>query len=245
MIALEPGRFGPALQSLGAHLPAVRAILSISAHWYAAGVFTTGAARPETIHDFGGFPEALYRIEYPAPGEPALARRVADLLAARGAQVTDAWGLDHGTWTVLRLLRPSAEVPVVQLSIDARLPPASHLELGRRLAPLREEGVLIMGSGNLTHNLGQVFRAMQTGDLTTPPWASTFDADVTRALGQHDIAWLTHALDGDAGRLAHPTPDHYLPLLYAVGAADPADAVTFPVTGFDLGSLSMRAVRFG
>jgi len=136
-------------------------------------------------------------------------------------------------------------VPVVQLSLDADLPPEAHLLIGRSLAPLRDEGVLILGSGNLTHNLGYAMRHGFQGDLATPDWATAFDADVARAAGQQDGAWLARALASDDGQASHPTPDHYLPILYAVGAADPADEVTFPVEGFDLGSLSMRSVRFG
>ena len=245
MIAIEDSRFARGLDALGRDLPRPRAILSVSAHWYVAGTQTTAAAHPGTIHDFGGFPEPLYRIEYPAPGDPALARRAAGLLAAQGATPTEDWGLDHGTWTALLHLFPEADVPVVQLSIDGRLAPAAHLAMGRALAPLRDEGVLIMGSGGMTHNLRHAFNAMRTGDATTPAWATAFDAEVTRAVERHDEPALCRALEGEAGRLAHPTPDHYLPLLYAAGAAAPGDAIAFPVTGFDLGSLSMRSVRWG
>jgi 4,5-DOPA dioxygenase extradiol len=245
MLAIEESRFGRGLDSLGAALPRPRAILSISAHWYVGGSYATASLRPETIHDFGGFPEALSRVQYPAPGDPALARRVVGLLAGRHAAATEDWGLDHGTWTALLHLFPKADVPVVQLSIDGRLPPQAHLAMGRALAPLREEGVLVLGSGGLTHNLRHAFGVMQGGDAATPPWAATFDAEASRAVTARDETWLCQALESPLGRLAHPTPDHYLPLLYAVGAAGQADEATFPVTGFDLGSLSMRAVRFG
>jgi 4,5-DOPA dioxygenase extradiol len=245
MIAIDDSRFARALDELGRALPRPRAVLSVSAHWYLAGTHTTSAARPETIHDFGGFPEPLYRVQYPAPGDPSLASRVAALLAARGATPSDAWGLDHGTWSVLVHLFPAADVPVVQLSLDARLPPEVHLALGRALRPLRQEGILVMGSGNLTHNLRHAFSAMRGGETGTPAWASAFDADAARALEQRDSRWLCGALESADGRRAHPTPDHYLPLLYAVGASDEADPVAFPITGFDLGSLSMRAVRLG
>ena len=167
------------------------------------------------------------------------------LLGEARASVGSDWGLDHGTWSVLIHLHPAADVPVVQLSLDGRLAPAEHLALGRALAPLRDEGVLIMGSGNVTHNLRHAFGAMQTGETATPAWASAFDAEVARAVEQRDGAWLVKALGTPEGQRSHPSPDHYLPLLYAVGASDPAEAVRFPITGFDLASLSMRSVLLG
>jgi 4,5-DOPA dioxygenase extradiol len=245
MNAIEDNGWSRAFRALAPALPSPRAILAVSAHWYVAGTFTTGNARPETIHDFGGFPEALYRARYPAPGDPALARRVVGLLGEKRAQVRDDWGLDHGTWSVLVHLRPTADVPVVQLSIDGRLAPREHLALGQALAPLRDEGVLILASGNVTHNLRHAFSAWNRGDTATPPWAASFDADVAQALEQRDPAFLVGALESEAGRLSHPTPDHYLPLLYAAGAGLPGDAVRFPIQGFDMGSLSMRAVQLG
>jgi 4,5-DOPA dioxygenase extradiol len=210
-----------------------------------AGTFTTANERPETIHDFGGFPDELFRIQYPAPGSVELARRAVALVGEGKASPRTDWGLDHGTWSVLLHLRPAADVPVVQLSIDGRLAPAEHLAIGRALAPLRDEGVLVMGSGNVTHNLQQAFTAWRRGDRVTPGWARAFDERIATALAARDLAQLTHALDGESGRLAHPTPDHYLPLLYAAGASDPKDPVRFPITGFDMASLSMRSVLFG
>jgi len=227
-------------RALAKLLPQPEAIVSVSAHWYTRGTFLTGEPRPRTIHDFGGFPRALYEIEYPAAGKPDLAARIAKLLA--GAELRTDWGLDHGTWSVLRHLRPAADVPVVQLSIDARLAPERHLEIGRALRPLREEGVLVLGSGNVTHNLRHAF---QHGGEGTPQWAARFDSEIARALEQRDAAHLVRALDTEEGRLSHPSPDHYLPLLYAAGAADERDGVRFPIEGFDLSSLSMRAALFG
>lgn len=245
MNAIEDNAWSRAFRAMARELPRPRAVLAVSAHWYVAGTFTTGNARPETIHDFGGFPEELYRVRYPAPGSPGLARRAVELVGAGRAAVRDDWGLDHGTWSVLLHAWPEADVPVVQLSIDGRLPPAGHLAIGRALAPLRDEGVLVLGSGNVTHNLRHAFASMRSGDARTPEWARAFDADVASALEAHDTRRLEHALDGEAGRMAHPSPDHYLPLLYVAGAARPEDAVRFPVTGFDLGSLSMRAALLG
>jgi 4,5-DOPA dioxygenase extradiol len=244
MHALHPGRAGAVWAALGERIGKPRAVLVASAHWESEWPMLTTATRPETIHDFGGFPDALYRVEYPAPGDVALARRAVALVGER-ASLSDAWGLDHGTWSVLVHLRPAADWPVVQLSIDGRLPPAEHLAIGRALAPLRDEGVLIMGSGNVTHNLRHAFSAGRRGDSETPAWARSFDEDIARALERGDTAHLTRALESDAGRQAHPTPDHYLPLLYAAGASGPEDPVRFPITGFDLASLSMRAVIWG
>ncbi|HET9554655.1 MAG TPA: 4,5-DOPA dioxygenase extradiol [Anaeromyxobacteraceae bacterium] len=244
MNAIEENEWSQAFRRLARLLPRPRAILAVSAHWYEHGTRTTGGLHPETIHDFGGFPEPLYRVQYPAPGDPALAERVATLLGPK-ASVSDEWGLDHGTWSVLVHLRPAAEVPVVQLSLDARLPPEGHLALGRALAPLRDEGVLVMGSGNLVHNLRHAFGALQTGQAATPDWAARFDEAAAQAVERRDEAWLTGALRTDDGRRAHPTPDHYLPLLYVMGAASAGEPVRFPVTGFDMASLSMRAVLVG
>ncbi len=242
MNAIEENAWSRGFRLLGQQLPRPKAILSISAHWYVAGTLLTGNDRPETIHDFGGFPPELYAIEYPAPGNEDLARRVALRLKEQRAVLAFDWGIDHGTWTVLRHLYPEADVPVVQLSIDAGLATPGHLEIGRALAPLRAEGVLIMGSGNITHNLHHAMSSYRRGDLTTPDWAREFDADVALAIEQHNDASLTQILHSDYGRMSHPSPDHYLPLLYAVGAATERDEVKYPITGFDMASLSMRTV---
>jgi len=245
MNAIEDNAWSRGFEQLGRNLPTPDAILSISAHWYVDGTLLTNNEQPETIHDFGGFPRALFEIRYPARGSTDLAGRVVDLLATRDARPTDEWGLDHGTWTVLRHVRPEADVPVVQLSIDRRLATADHLAIGRALSPLRDQGVLIMASGNVTHNLRHAMRSMQTGDTSRPEWAARFDREIETALVQHDFDRLERSLATDDGRLSHPSPDHFLPLLYAAGAADDSDAVTFPVNGWDLGSLSMRSVQFG
>ena len=244
MNAIEDNAWSRGFQALGRDLPTPLAILSVSAHWYVPGTLLTADPEPETIHDFGGFPRELFEIQYPARGSADLAKRVTALLEARRARLADDWGLDHGTWSVLRHVRPAADVPVVQLSIDRRLPPAEHLAIGRALAPLRDEGILVMGSGNITHNLRHAFRSMQTGDTTRPAWAFDFDRDVAAALEQRDPDHLVRAIETEAGRASHPTLDHYLPLLYAAGAAEPADPVSYPVEGWDLGSLSMRSVRW-
>lgn len=245
MNAVEDNAWSRGFREIATLLPQPRAVLSISAHWYVPGTFLTSNERPETIHDFFGFPTELYAMRYPAPGDVALAKRVVRLLGEDRATLRDDWGLDHGTWSVLVHLRPAADLPVVQLSLDHRLDAAAHLALGRTLRDLREEGVLVLGSGNAVHNLRHAMETFHAGETATPEWASRFDADVARALEQHDASWLARAASSDTGRVSHPTPDHYLPLLYAAGAADERDAVAFPVTGFDLSSISMRAVLFG
>lgn len=245
MNAIEDNQWSRGFRAMAALLPRPRAVLAVSAHWYLPGTFVTDNARPPTIHDFGGFPAPLFDLRYPAPGDLALARRVVRLLGPERAALRGDWGLDHGTWSVLHHLIPAADVPVVQLSLDRRMPPAAHLTLARALVPLRDEGVLILGSGNVTHNLREAMRSWQSGDPSTPPWARGFDADVARAAEQHDGPFLARAVETEAGRMSHPTVDHYLPLLYAVGAANPRDRVRFPITGFDGGSLSMRSILLG
>ncbi|OGQ21507.1 MAG: 4,5-DOPA dioxygenase extradiol [Deltaproteobacteria bacterium RBG_16_71_12] len=247
--AIEDNPWSRAPRALGAALAArigkPRAVLAISAHWFTRGTWLTGELRPRTIHDFSGFPEELERVEYPAPGDPALASHVARLLGRDERALRTDWGLDHGTWCVLTHLLPEADVPVVQLSVDAELPGPAHLALGGLLAPLRDQGVLILGSGNVTHNLPDASRRMRSGDTSSAAWAVRFDDEAARAIERRDGALLASASDSELGRMAHPTPDHWLPLLYAFGASHEDDAVSFPVEGFDLGALSMRAVQWG
>jgi 4,5-DOPA dioxygenase extradiol len=245
MNAIEDNAWSRAFAALARAVPRPRAVLAISAHWCTDGTWLTASAQPLTIHDFGGFPQELFEVEYPAPGHPDLAQRVQRMLAARGAGLSTDWGLDHGTWSVLRRMYPDASVPVVQLSIDARLEPAEHLELARSLAPLRGDGVLVLGSGNITHNLRDAFARSQHGDASVPPWAQGFDDAVAQTLQARDDRRLAALVATPDGRLSHPYPDHWWPLLYAYGASDRGDAAAFPITGFDLGSVSMRAVQFG
>ena len=243
MNAIEDNVWSRGFRRLGEVLPRPRAILAISAHWFIRGTAVTANDAPPTIHDFGGFPEPLYEMRYPAMGDPDLARRIVELLGSDVASTSLEWGLDHGTWSVLVHLRPDADCPVVQLSLDARAPALRHVELARALAPLRDEGVLILGSGNIVHNLGDAFGRMRSGDLATPAWAAAFDGAVVQALERHDLAELARLVESADGRRAHPTPEHYLPLLYVAAVAGD-DAPAFPITGFDLGSLSMRSVLY-
>ncbi|MCA8971846.1 MAG: 4,5-DOPA dioxygenase extradiol [Planctomycetes bacterium] len=246
MNAIEDNRWSRGFTALGATVPRPKAILAISAHWFVRGTWLTGNPSPKTIHDFSGFPRALYEIDYPAPGNVDLAKRVRSLLGDERADLSVDWGLDHGTWSVLRLMYPKADVPVLQLSIDRGLDARAHHDLGRSLRDLRNEGVLIVGSGNVVHNLRDAIGRMQTASPTTPDWAERFDESVQSMLTERDTKSLLAAVPGtEDGRLSHPSPDHWLPLVYAYAATDEHDGVRFPIEGFDLGSLSMRSVLFG
>jgi 4,5-DOPA dioxygenase extradiol len=244
MNAVARNAYTEAWSALGAALPLPRAILAISAHWYVPGVAVTAMPLPRTIHDFGGFPRDLYVVQYPAPGDPALAARVAELLAPLPVTRDLRWGLDHGTWSVLRHVYPQADIPVVQLSIDETQPPSFHYELGTRLGPLRDEGVLIVGSGNLVHNLHSY--AWGKHPLEPFDWATRFERRARRAIIAGDDPTLVdyEALGRDA-LLSVPTPEHYLPLLYVLGARRIGDTASFPVEGVDGGSISMLSVQLG
>jgi 4,5-DOPA dioxygenase extradiol len=243
--ALEPGRTGPLLAAVGKRLPPVRAILVVSAHWETHGeVRVSSAPRPETIHDFGGFPRALYELSYAAAGHPALAQRTADLLQHAGipARLDPTRGLDHGAWVPLMHMRPDADLPVFQVSLPAELTAAGCVVLGRALAPLREEGVLIVGSGSLTHNLYE-FRRHDDG---REPYVLEFSRWVQQAVETGDLASLVdyRKLAPHAAR-AHPSEDHFLPLLVAIGATTPAEPVAFIDGGVTYGVLAMDAYVIG
>jgi 4,5-DOPA dioxygenase extradiol len=244
MNAIQNNSYTDAWQRIGQTMPRPKAILSISAHWYVAGTGVTIAPAPRTIHDFGGFPQELYLLQYPAPGDPDLARTVQKLLAPMDVKLDGAWGLDHGTWSVLRHVYPDADVPIVQLSIDNTKSASFHFEIGSKLAPLRAAGILIIGSGNVVHNL----HAYAWGRNNPGPldWAIRFEGDAKRMIlaGKYGSLVNYEALGPDAA-LSIPTPDHYLPLLYVLGAAQPGEPVRFPVEGIEGGSLSMLAVQVG
>jgi 4,5-DOPA dioxygenase extradiol len=244
MNAIQDNPWSPDWAAIGQRIPRPRAVLSISAHWYVPHVAATAMARPRTIHDFGGFPRELFEVDYPAPGDPSLVPRIAELLAPLPVHADHAWGLDHGTWSVLRHVFPDADVPVVQLSIDETRPPAFHHALGQRLQPLREEGVLLVGSGNVVHNL----HAYGWGRRPVEPfdWATRFEALVRDCVQRGEHAPLVdYAALGRDAELSVPTPEHYLPLLYVLGASMPGEAVAFPTSGTDGGSISMLSVQFG
>jgi 4,5-DOPA dioxygenase extradiol len=219
-------------------------VLCISAHWYLPATLVTGSPAPRTIHDFGGFPRELHEVEYPAPGDPALARQVRELLAPVSVDLDEQWGLDHGTWSVLCHVFPAADVPVIQLSIDETQPAEFHYETAKRLIGLRDEGVLIAGSGNLVHNL----HAYAWGRRQVEPldWGVRFEGRARELLlaGDHAPLIAYETLGRDAA-LSVPTPDHYLPLLYVIAQEREGDEVSFPVEGFDGGSVSMLSVRIG
>ncbi len=243
MNAIEDNRYSRSWRTLGATLARPRAILAVSAHWYIRGSAVTAMAAPRTIHDFGGFPPELYALDYPAPGDPDVAAEVADtLLPTVTALDETSWGLDHGTWSVLVHLFPDADVPVVQLAVDARLPLDAHVELGARLAPLRARGILVVASGNVVHNL----RAM---DFSQPDagtdWARRFDG-AARDLLASEPGDLGRLADHPDLHLAAPTPDHLDPLCYLAGlAAAAGDTPEVVLDGFALGSLSMTAFALG
>ncbi len=243
MNAIEDNAWSRGFASLSDTVPQPNAILSISAHWFVNGTFVTANTAPRTIHDFSGFPQALFEVDYPAPGKVDLAKRVRNLIGEERTTLNPEWGLDHGTWSVLRWMYPDADVPVIQLSIDRRMDVRGHFELARSLADLRDEGVLIFTSGNIVHNLRDAFARMRANNSDTPQWAQRFDETVKAMLTQRDTDALLSALtDTDDGRQAHPTPDHWLPLIYAYGASDDRDQARFPNEGFDWGSISMRNV---
>jgi len=244
MNAVRANAWTEAWRALGGSLPKPAGIVAISAHWYVPETAVTAMGEPRTIHDFGGFPEELYEVRYPAPGDPDLARRVAALLAPAAVRLDFGWGLDHGTWSVLCHLCPRADVPVVQLALDETRRASSHYDLARRLGALRDEGVLILGSGNIVHNL----RAYGWGrDVPEPyDWANRFETRARQLLveADHD-ALVDYASLGQDALLSIPTPEHYLPLLYVIAQQRSGEAISFPVEGVDGGSISMLAVRVG
>ncbi len=241
MNALADNAFTRSLTRLAADLPRPEAVLVVSAHWLTRGTHVLSAQTPRTIHDFGGFPDELYHVLYPAPGAPEGADLVRELLPEC---VPDAeWGFDHASWTVLRHMWPMADVPVFELSLDVTARPRAHWELGRRLAPLRDHKVLVAGSGNIVHSFAGI---RWEPDAPPHPWAEEFDTWVADALERGDAhALVNYETAGTSAWQSVPTNDHYLPLLYAAAMREPGDEVSFPHTGIDMASMSMRCVRFG
>jgi len=245
MNAIEHNAFTKTLRELSARLPKPKAVCVVSAHWVTPGSRVLTSAHPKTIHDFYGFPRPLYEVEYPAPGAPEEAKNLAGDREIVPEIVADQeWGLDHGSWSVLRHMYPAADVPAFQLSLSERRSFREHLKLGREIQGLRERGVLIVGSGNIVHNLGRI-------DWNEPhgayDWAVEFDARVKQAVDAHDAKSLAEPQKWGEALLAtaHPTVEHYLPLLYCMGATEERDAVSYPYEGFDFGSISMRMILFG
>jgi 4,5-DOPA dioxygenase extradiol len=243
MNALDDNRYTGAWAAFGTAAPQPRAIVAISAHWYINATAVTAMAQPKTIHDFYGFPERLFAVEYPAPGDPELAAEITDLVRPTWiGQDHDSWGIDHGSWSVLLHAFPAADIPVVQLSINAAEPFDYHLDLGRRIALLRERGVLILTSGNLVHNLLRITWDQPDGGYD---WAGRFDEKVIEIMLTHPAS-LASIVDETDYALAAPTPDHFLPLLYLAGLADAAgETADVLVRGCAMGSLSMTSFTLG
>lgn len=241
MNAIEDNAWRRSWQALGQRLPRPKAILCISAHWETQGVYVGSAEHPETIHDFRGFPKALFDVRYPAPGSPELAHRVAELVRTPRVHFDSHRGLDHGVWSVLRPMYPEADIPVVPLSLSSLQPGAWHYDLARQLAPLRDEGVLVVGSGNIVHNL-RYWRMGQTEPLD---WAQRFDEDIADRIAEgHHEGMMGYETLGPDALLAVPTPEHYLPLLYVLGLQREGDAVEF-INEDVVGPISMRSVLIG
>ncbi|MEB5922039.1 4,5-DOPA-extradiol-dioxygenase [Franconibacter daqui] len=246
MNVLEDNHYTRTWRGLGETLPRPKAIVVVSAHWYTRDTGVTAMEQPQTIHDFGGFPQALYDTHYPAPGSPELAQRVADLLAPTPVTLDrEAWGFDHGSWGVLIKMYPDADIPMVQLSIDSTKPPVWHYEQGRKLAKLRDEGIMLVASGNVVHNLRT---ARWHGESTPYPWAESFNNFVKQNLrwrGEVQSHPLVNYLEHEGGSLSNPTPEHFLPLLYVLGAWNGEEPLSVPLEGMEMGSISMLSVQVG
>jgi len=236
--AIADNAYTRRLATLARELPRPKAILMVSAHYMTEGSAVTSAEHPRTIHDFYGFPEELYEVQYPAPGSPQLASAVAGLV---GGSLDPRWGFDHGAWSPMRHIWPDADIPTVELSIDLSMPARTHYEIGGKLSELPDQGVLVVGSGNIVHNLGAIDWNRPHGGYQ---WCEEFDAAVAQHLDARNDASLVDYAALPGGRQSVPTPDHYLPLLYAVAAAGKEAAATTVYEGLEMGSLSMRCVRF-
>jgi 4,5-DOPA dioxygenase extradiol len=244
MITLTKNAYTESWEEVGRLLPRPKAVLSVSAHWYITGSAVTISSAPSTIHDFGGFPKELHEVQYPAPGSPGLARHIKALLSPIAVELDNDWGFDHGTWTVLRHLFPNADIPVVQLSIDRTKPAEYHYALAKRLISLREEGVLVVGSGNIVHSLHAY--AWENSAAQPYDWAVRFEKQMRDfILKGDDASVIAYEKLGEDARLSVPTPDHFLPLLYILGLRKDNEDVKFLVEGFDGGSMSMFSVQVG
>ncbi|RYD57145.1 MAG: 4,5-DOPA dioxygenase extradiol [Sphingobacteriales bacterium] len=242
MNAILRNEFSAKWQQLGRELPRPKAILSVSAHWLTRGTFVTAMERPKTIHDFGGFPKELFAQQYDAPGAPDVASETKRLVKSTTVHEDHEWGLDHGTWSVLLPMYPKADIPVFQMSIDYTKPPQWHYELAKELSELRKKGVLILGSGNIVHNL----RLIDFEGKAKFDWAHEFDENIKTFIeaGDHKSV-VEYEKMGQLAQLAVPTSDHYLPLLYTLGLQNKRDDIAFFNDKMDAGSISMRSVKIG
>lgn len=241
MNAIEDNEFSRAWWEIGRSLPPPRAVLCISAHWERDGTCVTAMDRPKTLHDFYGFPAALNEVRYPALGAPEVGRLVRDSVRGAAVGLDHEWGLDHGAWSVLCHLYPLADVPVIQLSLDRNKDPLAHYELGKELKGLRDQGVLILGSGNIVHNLRTV-----AWEDTAYDWAVEFDDRVKQLILARDHeSLIDYRRFGQAAKLAVPTNEHYLPLLYVLAVQERDEAATFQTERVTMGSISMRSLRIG
>jgi 4,5-DOPA dioxygenase extradiol len=238
MNAIEDNTYAQSWKALGEELPTPTAILCVSAHWMTRGsTLVHIGPHPKTIHDFGGFPAELFAQQYPAPGAPDVAKAAIEIVRSTHLHPDTEWGLDHGAWSVLIRMFPKADIPVFQLSLDLTKPPSAHFDLARELKPLRERGVLIIGSGNLVHNLGALAPGAPVYD-----WAEDFDSQTTDAIADRDFQRVVQAGSlGRVARLSHPTLEHFLPTLFSIGVAEPKDELRFFNTSFEMASISMRS----
>jgi len=245
MNGIEENEFSEYWAKLAKEIPQPEAVLCISAHWLTRGTHVTAMPNPKTIHDFGGFPQELYEVQYPAPGNPQLAKEVSSIVQSTNVGLNHDWGLDHGTWTVVRHMYPEANIPVVQLSIDFYKPAAFHYKLAEELASLRGKGILIIGSGNMVHNLRMVdWQNMNTPDYGFD-WAKEMNEIFKTKIEKADHqALIEYQNLGSAARLAVPTPDHYFPLIYTLGLQNSKDEFEFFNDKYVGGSLSMTSVKF-
>jgi len=241
MNAIEQNEFSKTWKLEADKLPVPKAILCVSAHWFTRGTYVAITPKPETIHDFGGFPQALFDVQYPSPGSPDLAHFTKNIITSTEVKEDNEWGLDHGTWSVLAQMYPMANIPVYQLSIDYTKPPAFHYQIGKELLELRKKGVLVIGSGNIVHNLGMIDFRNQNSAYD---WALEFDDKIKGFLadGNHQAVINYEAL-GKAAKLSVPSNDHYLPLLYTIGLQQKNEGIGFFNEKSMMGSISMRSVK--
>lgn len=246
MNGIEDTAFSRRWTQMAKEIPTPKAVLVVSAHWFTKGTKITAMDFPQTIHDFGGFPQALFEVQYPAPGHPALAKETAALVHAAQVELDHDWGLDHGTWTIVRHMYPAADIPVLQLSIDYTKGPQYHYDLAKELQALRRKGVLIIGSGNMVHNLRMVAWDKINEPEYAYDWAQTMNDKFKALIGDgNHAALVNYASLGKEALLAIPTPEHYLPLMYTLGLKDSKDELSFFNDKIVAGSLTMTSVKFG